>query len=165
MALINNKECNWCYIVNIKTFSLFLFLLVLIELISCSAPSRFILPYILQCFAQSTWRHCGFLRQHNIHAFANVPGFVCSSIFFLAMCGSICSLMPLCKCKEWATWAGNRIPMMHHAARYSSSSTKLALWKKGSVLTITVNVVLALMQFAMHCNISFILFYQATPWQ
>lgn len=104
--------------------------------------------HILQCFAQSTWRHCGFLRQHNMQAFANVPGLCVpvfflfifcyySFIYFLAMCSSICSLMTLCKFKEWATWAGNSIPMMHHEARYSSSSTKLALWNKGSALTVT----------------------------
>lgn len=61
---------------------------------------------------------------------ASAPS-LCVCRYFLAIHGSICIYMPLCKIKEWATWAHNDIPMMQHAARYSTSFTKLALWAGG----------------------------------
>lgn len=77
--------------------------------------------------------------------------FVCASIF-LAICGPICIHMPLCKIKEWATWAHNNIPMMHHAALYCTSFTKLALWNGGPLFTVTADVFQPSAQCFIECN-------------
>lgn len=116
-------------------------------------------PYILQCRADATWWHCA--------SSIELVLLVCVSQYFssYSMCGSVCSLVPLCKFKEWATWTDNSIPMMHHAAWCGSSFTKLAMWNGGPLLTATgmffstlTTICHALQQSIFHCWIFFLIF-------
>lgn len=69
---------------------------------SAFQPLAALFCHILQCFAQSTWRHCGFLRQHNMYVFANVSGlcvpvfFFCYYLFIFLLCAALSTVLCLC---------------------------------------------------------------------
>lgn len=127
-----------------KALSPCLFLVGMREWMRYPAP-RFILPYCRGVISP---------LGGTVHPQDNTV-WVCLLVFLVCLSQyiycSICILV-LCKIMKWATWADNSIPMMHHAAWYSTSFSRLAWWNGGPLPTVTVNVYPASAQFIRQCN-------------